>query len=468
MRESLVAVAGIILLTVAPGVLLAGAVAPARSLILLPAGLSIGLGVSSLLYFWMRLLGGPFRLTAAVEFGLLLAAAALWRRRWRRQDGWAGGPEWVGLAVFVPCVLIGLAVYQVAARTPHGQWDAWAIWNLRARFLFRGADLGTVFSGGYAWSHPDYPVLLPSIVAHWWQWLGGELQQAPAALGALFTAAVPLALFCSLARLASVPAALLASTVFLVSGSYLAHGASQYADVPLSAYFLLSLAFYAFYDLAPGEASGWAELAGLCAGLAAWTKNEGLLFLVALAAGRLVSFGWRRDRAKGIEELKAVVFGAAAPLLTLAVFKGFLAPDGDLVASLSAGQGEKLMDPARQELVWRAFAGYFESLPAPLLLIVAAIAALSVLERRAIALVALCPLTVIALMHAGYFVVYLTTPYDLQWHLDTSFSRLMVQLWPSLVFAACLLAAPPLSPDAPPLLARSEIRSGARLLRPRP
>ncbi len=56
------ACAGIFLLTLAPGVLIAGAVAPARRLILVPAGLSIGLGITSLIHFWMRLLGAPFGL----------------------------------------------------------------------------------------------------------------------------------------------------------------------------------------------------------------------------------------------------------------------------------------------------------------------------------------------------------------------------------------------------------------------
>ena len=36
-------------------------------------------------------------------------------------------------------------------------------------------------------------------------------------------------------------------------------------------------------------------------------------------------------------------------------------------------------------------------------------------------------------MCAGYFAIYLVTPYNLTWHLEKSISRLVVQLWPCAV-----------------------------------
>jgi hypothetical protein len=35
---------------------------------------------------------------------------------------------------------------------------------------------------------------------------------------------------------------------------------------------------------------------------------------------------------------------------------------------------------------------------------------------------------------AGYFAVYLITPYDIYWHLRFSLTRLFLQLWPSMIF----------------------------------
>ena len=46
----------------------------------------------------------------------------------------------------------------------------------------------------------------------------------------------------------------------------------------------------------------------------------------------------------------------------------------------------------------------------------------------------------LVLTACGYCALYLVTPYNLSWHLATSADRLLVQLWPSIVFVALLLA----------------------------
>ncbi len=40
----------------------------------------------------------------------------------------------------------------------------------------------------------------------------------------------------------------------------------------------------------------------------------------------------------------------------------------------------------------------------------------------------------LALTLAGYFAIYVITPYDLYWHLRFSLNRLFLQLWPSVIF----------------------------------
>ena len=35
----------------------------------------------------------------------------------------------------------------------------------------------------------------------------------------------------------------------------------------------------------------------------------------------------------------------------------------------------------------------------------------------------------------GYYLVFLVTPYDLAWYLETTLGRLFLQLWPSFLFA---------------------------------
>ena len=49
----------------------------------------------------------------------------------------------------------------------------------------------------------------------------------------------------------------------------------------------------------------------------------------------------------------------------------------------------------------------------------------------------------LCLMLAGYFLVYLTTPYDLAFHIRWSMDRLLMQQWPGFVFLFFLTALTP-------------------------
>ena len=107
----------------------------------------------------------------------------------------------------------------------------------------------------------------------------------------------------------------------------------------------------------------------------------------------------------------------------------------------------KITDPARHLLVLgtfqrelRDFGGWPFSVPIFLLFYVLVLG-----TRRDIRVgEEVAPLLmVLAMMLAGYYWVYIlgltqpgtTTPVRLTWHLQTSLNRLLVQLWPSAVFA---------------------------------
>ena len=54
-------------------------------------------------------------------------------------------------------------------------------------------------------------------------------------------------------------------------------------------------------------------------------------------------------------------------------------------------------------------------------------------------------------MLAGYFVVYVVSPYDLKWRHAASLDRLSVQTWPSLMICGFMaLQAPAAQPGPPP------------------
>jgi hypothetical protein len=57
----------------------------------------------------------------------------------------------------------------------------------------------------------------------------------------------------------------------------------------------------------------------------------------------------------------------------------------------------------------------------------------------------------------GYVTIYVITPYDLAWHVRTSLGRLLMQLWPAVLFTFFLRIAIPER-----ALARSAASSGTR------
>jgi hypothetical protein len=186
----------------------------------------------------------------------------------------------------------------------------------------------------------------------------------------------------------------------------------------------------------------------MAAGCAAWTKNEGMLFLVSIVAARFLAIvpakGWKEY----VGQMCRFMAGALPFLIIAAYFKIRLAPANELIASqdFSAILG-KLSDPSRYLLISKAFAAVLFRLGFPFLGTVPVLAVYLLLvgvkvKREDAPILVTCFATLL-FMAAGYFFVYLITPEDLEWHLGTSLVRLMLQLWPILLFGFFMAAKTP-------------------------
>jgi hypothetical protein len=343
-------------------------------------------------------------------------------------------------AIVVISALAGL-ISQVLVH-PEGGWDAWAIWNLRARFLFRAGDDWRLALAG-AIDLPDYPLLVPGSLARVWTILGGESVWAGSCLGILFTLLTVGLLVASVAARRGVVPGMLAGMVLLGTVRFLRWGAAQYADVPLSFFFLAALALLMVDGQRHAEAdgktrSGLLLLAGLMAGLAAWTKNEGLVFIAAILSVHTAVVGRQAGARRAVREGLAILAGAA-PLLAIVLFLKSQAAHRNL---LVAGQGltettARLFDPARHlTIAWTVIASTVQVIHVFAIIIPVSFLLLGRhRDASGRAPCALLPAGVIGLMLAAYYGIYLTTPLDLKAHLATSIDRLIVQLWPMAVFA---------------------------------
>jgi hypothetical protein len=427
-------------LHLALGFLVTRALWPLHGRLALRGALSVGMGCGfgSCLYFLGMLAGLPAVAVAAVE---LVAAVGLLLRPW------AGTPSprrteagWTLPSVFALCMLLGvIGVIVLTLAIPHGTWDAWAIWNLRARFLVRaGADWRVAFSPLLAEHHPDYPLLLPAMHAFGWKLSGSESILGPAAVALAFTLSVIGLLWSGLDLLRGRRIAYLGALVLVAAPFFWKHGVAQYADIPLAFFLLGSLVLLALDR--QERHPGLAVLAGLCAGFGAWTKNEGIALAALLTVAVVIA---QRGSLPGF------LLGLLPGALCLAIFKLTLAPPSYLMASVAQPLSARLADLTRYPYLASGLAvellGFGETPLNPILLLIACFVLLGRDPKRP-------PLAVAAITLAGglaaYLGVLLASPLDFQWQISTALPRLLLQLWPSAILL-CFLALREPEPPAP-------------------
>ena len=398
--------------------------------ILLGAG--FGGGIVSLTLLARLVTGVPQLVIEVILLAVILPFA--WRNRAACRFCRTAGQRWTLLdtclvAAFgasVACAAVSF-LRQTAAK-PHGQWDAWAIHNLHARFLDHPDAWRDLFTPLLVWSQPDYPLLIPGFVASGWRAVGSETTVIPAAIAFLFTFGCVGFLASSIALLRDRRQGFLAALVLLIAPNFIVLGSGQLADVPL-AFFLLAAS--ALLTLEQTTA------AGLAAGFAAWTKNDGVMLFAAFV------IGWGLARQWTAQRLRDFGLGASVPLAALVWFKLALAPPNPLVST--AGGWQKLADPSRHATIALGFIrqlwNFGGLVPGSILVLVAYLLLMRVdsVHRGAARGVAMT----LALAACGYWGVYVfTTANPLVDLIDSSLDRLLMQLWPTAVFLAFLASRP--------------------------
>jgi hypothetical protein len=428
----------------------------AAALLISGGGIATGIGLTSGLFFLCRLaVPAAPKLALFFETAILLwLAYDIWRKREPVSAAAVSSARFPLTPLLMAAAILALGIATGAmtdawANNPQGEWDAWSIWNLRARFLAApGALPHRAWSSALTWTHPEYPLLLSGFVARCWTYAGSTTEAAPMAVSYLFFLALLAMLTGGVAIWRSRALGLLAGLILLGSPMFLHEVVVQYADVPLACYFA-GATIFALLDRP--------LLAGLLAGFAAWTKDEGLLFLAVFFAAMALL------RRRGIVQAAAGAIPFAA--LTL-IFKFALAPRASTFfgQSLSLMMGQ-LVDGGRigqalGELAHEIAAvgiGWYH----PILPVMALAAAFGFDRGRRADL--LFAGAIPAAMLAGYFAIFLITPFDLKWQLQTSLYRLLEQVWPSVLIAAFAALRTPESSAAPAPEAPIKSRKKAKL-----
>jgi hypothetical protein len=394
-----------------------------------------GMGICSLIVFYFR------RPMFTIDGILLFILLIFWFRshgipviHWREIGSWR-----VSVLVVVFAVAMGWVVGSSVAlieRSPHGGTDGWAIWDSHARYMFAGGptwkrDMENTF-------HPDYPFLLPGMIVHAWRYIGNNVPDAAGFIGLLFELAGIAVLAATLVKLRHRTVALLMAFVLIGSPRYVLHSLSHYADVPLSVFLLSTVALICLYEEEASRPLGPMVLAGFMAGCAAWTKNEGLPFLLLTSAALFVPFFWMPLAA--LRRIMAFAAGLAIPLAAIVYFKMTTAFPNEIFGGLNSSElMAKILNPDRYLIIFGhfltngwSFGGWVFNPFIPIL----AFVGLSGANREIFRSFSWrTGVAIIVMLLATYYAIYVITPLG-PLDLESSLDRLLMHVWP-----VCLLLA---------------------------
>lgn len=250
--------------------------------------LGLGTGTLTLLMFWQALLGINLTAASAAAPYLLLMAlgwALCWRSHLRllpTRPHWSRPEVWVAGLIG----LVAAAVLVNAVSWPFYREDALAIYHRYGDIIYQTGTL-VPFAGRDEAFYQAYPIHLSLLYAYAYQ-LSGWTHEYLARLGAalLSLGCLP-AVYCLAHEVYGRRAGWLAALLLGLTPAFGRWASAGYTDLPMAFYYTLAALFT--LRLWRSRRAWDALLAGLLAGLAAWTKNAALvgvgLFALTLAAG---------------------------------------------------------------------------------------------------------------------------------------------------------------------------------------
>lgn len=416
---------------------------------------ALGAGEMGFLLLLLSLAGiRPERASICVLAAIALAVTAWFWRRGRLvipaagADSAAAGERWARLPALAAAGVVAL-VALLAAGNAVTDWDAFAIWALKARWVLAQPLIPrpALFSDlSLSYSHLDYPLLFPFLTAGAYAVGGGPVERAGQLLCPFLLAALASILYDG-ARdfLPRLPAALLVAIVLLLPQT-LRFAPSGQATLLLLVFHAASLVALVRWTNA-GRRSDLALLS-LFSAFLALTKNEGLAMAAINGAVVLGLCLLRRSRRLWLHG-GAAIAGTIFLLLPWTVWNwstprshedyggrlrpGIILAHLDRIPAILAHLGRRLVD-------FRSFGWFW------LLLALLALGGRRAWRRTDARVLWLAWLAQVC----AYVLAFMVTPWDLHELLDMISARMLLHTVPcaALILACHWSAAPGLPPGA--------------------
>jgi len=324
-------------------------------------------------------------------------------------------------------------IHFFATTHPFGEWDAWALWNMKMKFLILSDhSWKDIFTKLHFHTQPDYPILLPLFNVWVYAVSQVKFQAISFWTAIILSLSTIVLLFYGLRRFVKQRVAILGSLILLFHPFYIFLSTAQYADILLALYLLASIItlLLALREGSPPNAM----ICGLFLGLMTFTKNEGIVMtILLLILTSLYALIEGRKEQKYDPRIFIYLFGGVCLTgLSTMIFKIFLAsPNRDILTNFSQLQffsleglllvGNTIIDELfnkKWSFLW-AF-----------LLILTLLGLPKFFKKE-------CKII------SGFFIIFFlvvlfiyltTTNFDLSWRLASTLSRICFYILPSLLF----------------------------------
>lgn len=387
-------------------------------------------GIVSITYFFSLILSLPLVLTTVL---IATLCTGTYIHLNREKEAEAGMSTLRSKLISYAVILLGFYMLVCGAyheADKYGDWDAWWFWNYHAKFLARPDLWMEAYETPYPGllssrvSHSDYPLLLPATVGYFWRLFSTESNLIPFAVGFVFTCLIPLLIFFETYRKNIVVAAIL--FLFIANHTQFVNvGVSQMADIVL-AFFFLGV-FVAIHHYRQTGRLVYLTYCGIMLGACIWVKNEGAMLSLVFVVFMI------RDLFS-LKNFTRLLAGLVPLLLAYLVFKIGYAPANDIIEGQGESSLSRLTEVARYSMVFegvkRSLDTSYPEMKALLLFYLAICAIQKDIHVRYLSIIVVCLV--------GYHVVYVLSPHDLEWHLNTSIDRVLLHLIPATIYVTSL------------------------------
>lgn len=397
------------------------------------------------LYFAWLAAGSSPRSFAAVPVAVAAAWLAAAFAPWRRARPAVPAPPVDRLAASAVAALLLVVVVRIAAAddvavTGGDEGNIWAA-KAKAIWVAEGFNdrLGALLDARGPVVHPDYPVWNPLVQLWSFALAGGITHVANRVAIQAFAVSLLLIVAGSLIR-SGRGLGLLLTAAFISSAIVASMTRYAMADLMQTAAVAACAAAWR-RRVETGEAR-FGRLFALSLGAVAWAKNEGLMLALVIAAAAMVETALRTERRPlaAIARTAPLAVAAAVLAASQAAFNArfdlandVLAATGDGgVAARAWAHGLERLPIVARSFVERAALDAGE-----LNLLLVVFAGALILRPMAALRERMLETLVVLGACAGFLLVYLGTPRDLQWHIKWSMSRVLMQVTP----VACMVIA---------------------------